>query len=134
MADAEPMRTGACLCGAVRYAVTGPLRPVVACHCGQCRRQSGNFVTATRASRASVAIEGEDAIAWYSASGIAERGFCRVCGSHLFWRPFGRDTISIHAGSLDQPTGLRLAEHIHCADKGDYYAISDGLPQSAGGG
>src|SRR5918998_688452 len=42
--------TGGCLCGAVRYEVRGPLRPVVDCHCTMCRRTSGHFAafTATR--------------------------------------------------------------------------------------
>ena len=41
------MKTGSCLCGAVRFEVHGPLRPVLACHCIQCRRQTGNYMSAT---------------------------------------------------------------------------------------
>jgi hypothetical protein len=33
-------------------------------------------------------------------------------------------------GAFDAPTGTRLAKHIFVADKGDYYGIADGLPQS----
>ena len=44
--SAKPI-TGGCLCGGVRYTVTGPLRDIVACHCEQCRRSSGHFVAAT---------------------------------------------------------------------------------------
>jgi len=49
----------------------------------------------------------------------------------LFWKGVGREEISIMAGSLDQPTGLAPGYHIYCADKGDFYEISDGLPQYA---
>ena len=105
------------------------MRPVVACHCRQCRKTSGHFVAATSAPRDQVAIEGE--VSWYRASKTARRGFCATCGSSLFWDGPGRN-LSLHAGTLDGDTGLRLAGHIFCADKGDYYEIADGLPQSAG--
>ena len=125
----ENDHSGGCLCGAVRYRVSGPLRPVVACHCGQCRRTSGHHVAATQAYRADLAIEGSQAITWYRASEAARRGFCKTCGGQLFWDPEGAETVSIFAGSLDQPSGLKLAEHIFVADKADYYEIADGLPR-----
>ena len=59
----------------------------------------------------------------------AERGFCPTCGASLFWRRIGSDHIDVAAGSVDAPTGLTLAAHIHVEDKGDYYQIDDGLPQ-----
>ena len=68
-------------------------------------------------------------LAWYRSSDAAERGFCRVCGSSLFWRADRRDHVSIAAGSLDDSSGLRLAEHIFVADKAGYYELTDGLPQ-----
>ncbi len=122
------MHEGSCLCWQVRFRVAGPLRPVVACHCMQCRKTSGHFVAATSARREDVEISGD--VTWFQSSETARRGFCPVCGSNLFWDGPGTH-LSIHAGSLDRPTGLRLAGHIHCADKGDYYDIADGLPQAA---
>lgn len=121
------MTTGSCLCGAVHFSVTGPLRPVVACHCVQCRKTSGHFVAATSALREGVEIEGE--VTWFQSSESARRGFCGVCGSSLFWDGPGVN-LSIHAGSLDLPTGLSLVGHIYCGDKGDYYEIADRLPQA----
>jgi hypothetical protein len=122
--------SGQCLCGAVRYQVTGRLRPVIACHCSQCRRATGNFMTATAAMRGDLAIEGAENLAWFTSSDTARRGFCRICGSNLFWEGNGLPYVSITAGSLDSPTGLTLDRHIFVADKGDYYAIADGVPQS----
>ena len=118
---------GSCLCGAVRYAVHGPLRPVIACHCVQCRKTSGHHVAATSAPRESVVTEGE--VTWYASSPVARRGFCGVCGSNLFWDGPGSH-LSIFAGTLDGDPGVRLAGHIFCADKGAYYDIADGLPQA----
>ena len=121
--------TGGCLCGAVRYRVAGPMRPVIACHCRQCRRQSGHYYAASGAAPGDVEIEGAVEITWYEASAHAARGFCSHCGSALFWHWHGRDHLSILAGSLDEPSGLRLIGHIFVGEKGDYYEIADGLPQ-----
>ena len=118
-------QSGGCLCGAVTYKTSGPLRPVVACHCAQCRKSSGNYVTATSVARDQIEIIGEPV--WYVSSDTARRGFCGICGSSLFWDGAG-ENISIHAGSMDGETGLTLKGHIFCADKGDYYEIADGLP------
>ena len=120
---------GGCLCGAVRYEVTGPLRGVVACHCSQCRRTSGHFVAASSAPADALTLNRAEGLCWYRSSPGAERGFCRVCGGNLFWRAIGNSDISIMAGSLDTPTGLTITEHIFVADKSDYYQLDDGLPQ-----
>ena len=121
--------TGGCLCGAITYRVTGPLRPVIACHCAQCRKTSGHHVAATSARREDVAISGD--VQWYASSDTARRGFCPICGSNLFWDGPGAN-LSIFAGTLDGDPGLAMAGHIYCADKGAYYAITDGLPQADG--
>ncbi len=133
MTEANAVRTGGCLCGAVRYAVSGPLRPVVACHCTQCRRQTGHYLAATAARRRDFVLRKDSGLKWYAASGAARRGFCAECGSTLFWEPHGRDYISIAAGSLDDSRGLATVCHIFVADKGAYYEIEAGVAQSPGG-
>ncbi|HLY53510.1 MAG TPA: GFA family protein [Steroidobacteraceae bacterium] len=127
------IHAGGCLCGAVRYQVTGPLRSVVLCHCTQCRRSTGHFMAATAARHCDFRLIEESQLRWYRSSDCARRGFCGRCGSTLFWQGGGRDYISIAAGTLDGATGLVSACHIFVADKGDYYSIDDGLPQSADG-
>jgi hypothetical protein len=121
--------TGRCNCGAVRFLAEGPFRPARACHCKTCRRQSGHFVAATQVDRGGLDIAGAEHVAWYAASPVARRGFCRLCGAHLFWEPAGSSRISIWMGCLDEPTGIALADHIFVGEKGDYYTIVDGLPQ-----
>nr|WP_235438993.1 GFA family protein [Candidatus Rhodobacter lobularis] len=111
------------------FRVDGPLRPVVNCHCQQCRKTSGHHVAATSARRDKVEVTGE--VTWYHASESARRGFCAVCGSSLFWDGPG-ENLSIHAGTLDGETGLKTVGHIYCADMGDYYALSDDLPKAEG--
>jgi hypothetical protein len=125
--------TGGCLCGAVRYEVAGPLRPVVLCHCTQCRRSTGHFMAATAARHRDFRLREAPELRWFVSSDSARRGFCGRCGSTLFWQGEGRDYVSIAAGTLDGATGLQSACHIHVADKGDYYSIADGVPQRPDG-
>jgi len=120
------MITGSCLCGGVAFEISGPLRPVIACHCSQCRKQSGHYAAFTSCQNADLKFTSESTLAWYRASASAGRGFCKACGSLLFWRADGRDSTSVAAGSLNGKTGLVTEGHIYCADKGDYYAICDG--------
>lgn len=123
------MPHGSCLCGAVRISVSEPLKPADACHCTQCRKQTGHYFASTNVARGALTIEGEDRVGWYRSSEKVRRGFCRICGSVLFWDPEERDWTSVAMGCFDNPTGAHLEMHIHVATKGDYYEIADGLPQ-----
>jgi len=130
----DDIRHGGCLCGAVRYRVKGEMRDVIACHCTQCRKQSGHYYAATQALRANLMVKGLENITDYRASDDATRSFCKICGSALFWTMDGSEHTSILAGSLDSPTGLKLTRHIFCADTGDYYDIADELAHFDGDG
>lgn len=131
--DSDRVLGGGCACGTVRYEAKGPFRDVIACHCESCRRQSGHIVAATLVARDGLTIvSGEADIRWWEATPHARRGFCSLCGSLLFWTRQDSETVSILAGTLDAPTGLKLTEHIYVAEKSDYYDISDGLPRHAG--
>ena len=81
----DDVHTGGCLCGAVRYEARGPLADVTACHCGQCRRQSGHFYATTSIAAKGFTLTEGRGLRWYSASETARRGFCGECGSTLFW-------------------------------------------------
>lgn len=122
------MHKGSCLCGAVSFEVEGELTPPDACHCTICRKISGHYWASSDVARDAVTIIGEDEVGWYQSSEKVRRGFCRNCGSPLFWDVEGRAKLSISMGAFDPPTGTRLAKHIFVPDKGDYYEIADGLP------
>lgn len=124
------MHKGSCLCGAVAFEVAGLIPPPDACHCTQCRKQSGHYWASSDVPRASLTVRGEDKVTWYQSSARVRRGFCSVCGSFLFWDANTRDTMGVAMGAFDKPTGTHLAIHIFVADKGDYYDITDGLPQN----
>jgi hypothetical protein len=127
------MSAGGCLCGAVRYEVGGTLRDVVNCHCSVCRRWHGHHGAYTSTALDGLSFVEDRGLAWYESTtddteGV-RRGFCRECGSSLFWHPSGTPAIAIAAGSLDAPTGLRTIKHVWTSRRGDYYELSDPLPR-----
>ncbi len=122
-------KTGGCLCNGVRFEVGGALNPIVACHCSQCAKSSGNFATMTSTAAASVTMLSDETLRWFQSSPTVNRGFCSRCGSNLFWKETGSPEIYITAGTINKPVGVRIATHIHVASKSDYYDIIDGLPQ-----
>ncbi len=126
-----PTRTGSCLCGAVRYEVRGDLRGVVLCHCEMCRRTHGHFGAYTAAPKSALRVFESGGLKWYASSQRARRGFCAECGASLFWEAVDRDTVSIAAGTLDQPTGLTTILQIHAASAADYYELPAGVAQRA---
>ena len=133
VSEQEPVRaTGGCLCGRVRYTVRGPLRGIVLCHCGQCRRVHGHVGAYTSAAHADVTLEGADALRWFATSARGRRGFCGTCGSSLFFEPAAEARLAIVAGSLDQPSGLQVIGHEYVLDKADYVRIDDDLPARPG--
>lgn len=120
---------GSCLCGAVRYEVDGELRDVVNCHCAMCRKTHGHIGAYTATKKAALRLTESRGLKWYAASNIARRGFCSECGGSLFWEPSGKDYISIAAGTVDPPTGLKTVMQIHVNSAGDYYTIHADVPQ-----
>ena len=80
------MASGSCLCGAVHFETEAPLRKVQLCHCGQCRKTSGHYWAATQVPTDALTIHGDSALTWYQSSSQAQRGFCHICGSSLFWQ------------------------------------------------
>lgn len=121
--------SGGCLCGAVRYEIHGPLRHVVACHCGLCRRSHGHFAAYSETKTDHLRLTAGRGLKWFDSSPKARRGFCAECGSRLFWQLRGGDTMNVAAGSIDAPTGLVLVGHVFTAEIPDYYQLTDELPK-----
>lgn len=121
----EQTSSGGCLCGSVRYSVHGPLRDVLVCHCTMCRRLHSYVGAYTACAPEDLRIESDDALRWYPSSPIARRGFCSQCGAMLFWQPSHGRHVSISAGSLDGPTGLRVREHIFLDEDADFSRNSE---------
>ncbi len=126
---ADNKHRGGCLCGAVRYEVIGPMRPVVNCHCSHCRLSHGIHGAYSKAPNDNITLLNESGLTWYDGKPIARRGFCKFCGCHLFWQPYEQQTTAIVAGTLDDSSHLKTIAHIFTDDKAPFYDIHDDLPR-----
>ena len=128
------MLRGSCLCGGVRYEISGPLSHPLNCHCSMCRKAHG----AAFRSRARVKADdfrwtqGAELVTYYESSPGNHRGFCRVCGSPLLSR-FDDDpgSYGLPLGALDVDPGIKPGFHVFVASKAPWYDITDELPQFA---
>lgn len=125
----KPNHAGACHCGQVRFEVRAPLKAPDACHCRACRSFSGHVFVSVDVPRTSLVFKNSEGLRWYQSSEKVRRGFCGGCGSSLFWDPVHHDWTAVAMGAFEGPTEARLSKHIFVREKGDYYEISDGLPQ-----
>lgn len=115
---------GSCLCGSVRLVIPVTTLRMGACHCRICRRWGGGPLFAVETSRA-IRIEGEEHITVYPSSDWAERGFCRRCGSHLFYRLKAGGQYEIPVGLLDDDQPWVFEHQIFIDAKPAYYDFAN---------
>jgi len=119
---------GGCHCGSIRFELTGPLRPIVICHCTDCLKLAGYSWGATNVDLSRFRFtQGEEHLDWYHSSDIAKRGFCKNCHAQLFYKRHDRQDISISPGMLDNLDGLYCAGHIYRHSLPSAIAHIDGL-------
>jgi hypothetical protein len=136
---------GSCLCGGVKFEISGPLSPPSNCHCSMCRKQQGAaFRSRARVRRSDLRwVQGEDLVTFYESSPGSFRGFCRVCGSPIVnkfderakaaqFRPAAVNEYGLALAILDDDPGVRPLRHDFVADKAPWFEITDDLPQYAG--
>ncbi|MDX5330366.1 MAG: GFA family protein [Caulobacteraceae bacterium] len=124
--------TGGCLCGAVRYRVSGPLPPIQFCHCSQCRKaQGGAFAANIPVSEAALSIEDpQGRLTAFESSPGKLRVFCGACGSPIYSQTAAKPGIRrLRAGSLDAPVQARPGFHIFADSCADWWPILDTLPR-----
>jgi hypothetical protein len=123
---------GSCLCGGVKFVITGPLLRPLNCHCSMCRKAH----SAAFRSRAGVAradfhyVSGEDLVHRYESSPGTWRCFCGRCGSRLqseFADP--AEPLGVPLGLLDDDPEIAPRMHIHVSSKAPWHQITDSLPQ-----
>ena len=130
------MHSGGCLCGAVRYEISGELEPIQVCHCGQCRKaQGGPFATNIPLERTRFRLlSGASRLAEFRASPQKKRVFCHTCGSPIY---SARDTqpgvLRLRAGTLDEPVRTKPEAHYHVASRAAWWPLEDNLPRHESG-
>lgn len=115
---------GRCLCGAVRVEVAQAATSISACHCSTCRKWGGGPLLAV-ACGIDVTFSGEDDITVHASSTWAERGFCRHCGTHLFYRLKQERQYHLPVGLLDETSTFGFEQQIFIDEKPPYYRFAD---------
>ncbi|XUU60198.1 GFA family protein [Erythrobacter sp. HA6-11] len=124
-------KTGKCLCGAVQLTAQEAPDEVGVCHCAMCRRWGGGPFLEIDCGTA-VSFTGEDNISTYSSSVWAERGFCRNCGTHLFYRIKETGQSMIPVGLFEDEGGLALDMQVFIDKKPSYYSFSQETKEMTG--
>lgn len=117
-------RKGSCLCGAVCIAIQAMSKSVGVCHCSMCRKWGGGPLLAIEVG-SEVCFEGTDSISVFSSSDWAERGFCRTCGSHLFYRLKKEGHYVIPVGLLDDGEQWVFDQQIFIDEKPSFHAFAN---------
>ena len=128
------MIRASCLCGDVRFEITGSLTGASHCHCSMCRKAHGAAFGTYAAVKAADfrVVSGADRITRYRSSAGIVRTFCTRCGSTLQWlRESKPDIVDVALGILDDDPGVRPDRHIYVGSKAPWHELADGLPQHA---
>ena len=116
--------TGGCLCGVVRFEVTGAFSHFHLCHCAQCQRSTGSaFASNLFAESGSINwLSGTESIRRFDVPGRSiSNSFCASCGSALPYESRSGRASVIPAGSLDAGTGLAPEHHIFWRERASWY-------------
>ncbi|OBX18580.1 aldehyde-activating protein [Erythrobacter sp. QSSC1-22B] len=130
MAGAGDSIAGRCLCGGVTIALDNPKRQVELCHCDMCRRWGGAFYAAL--SGTDFTITGEGSITQFRSSEWAERAFCKVCGSNLWYRFLPTGNRSFLAGLFPDAVNFPIEREIFVDERAAWCEVSGGHPKLTG--
>ncbi len=117
----DPTMTGGCLCGTTRFHLTAKPESYGACHCRMCRKFSGGIELGVQVPPGDLVWDKDETVSVYKSSDWAERGFCKICGSSLFWRLTAEGPmhgmLSLSAGALDSLDGLEMTTEVYIEQK-----------------
>lgn len=117
-------KTGSCLCGKTKLTAREVSKNVGACHCGMCRKWGGGPLMAVDCGT-DVSFQGEENISVFDSSAWAERGFCKQCGSHLFYRIKANRQYMIPAGLFDDSDSFEFSRQVFIDNKPEFYSFSN---------
>lgn len=122
---------GQCLCGAIRYRLSGEPKVVALCHCSDCRRSAGAPMVAWAmfAEAALTLTQGQPKT--INSSGTAMRSFCADCGTGLFYRNSVvlPGIVDVQSATLDDPAALAPTVQIQTAERLSWMTHLDQLPE-----
>lgn len=126
------MYKGGCLCGSVRFEITGGIRNIVYCHCSQCRKAQGSaFATNGIVAAGDFKfLSGEDSLTGYESTPGQTKYFCKVCGSPILSKTESRPgQVRVRLGTIDSDIEERPTAHIFVTSKANWEEITGDLPR-----
>jgi hypothetical protein len=123
--------TGKCLCGSVLITVKSLNNSIGACHCDMCRRWGGGSFVEINCGE-NVSFKGEENISVFNSSDWGERGFCKNCGSHLFYRLKEGNQHMVPIGLFDVDEGLVFDAQVFIDEKPSYYSFANKTEELTG--
>lgn len=130
MSEIETLK-GSCLCGSVKIEATPENKSVGACHCNMCRRWAGGIYMVLDCGSAVKFLDDTD-LGVYQSSDWGERGFCKKCGTSLFWKMRDKDQYMFSANAFDAPGDLIMDHEVFIDEKPDYYALAGDAKKMTG--
>lgn len=126
------MITGSCLCGNVKYTISGKVGDIVHCHCETCRKAHGAAFSSVAAVQDSdFKLEGEVHLKSFESSPGKHRYFCSNCGTQVYAKRENTQHIILRLGSLDSDPNTKEQSHIWVSQKASWYTINSDLPLHA---
>lgn len=124
------MIKGSCLCGSVKYEISGSVGDIVHCHCQTCRKAHGSAFSSVAAIKdEDFNLSGLDSLKSYESSKGKHRYFCTNCGTQVYAKRENTPHIILRLGSLDSDINSTEKEHIWVSQKASWYRINSGLPE-----
>ncbi|MGB1237367.1 MAG: GFA family protein [Pseudomonadales bacterium] len=121
---------GSCLCGDVRYLISGPLGDIVHCHCTTCRKAHGSaFSSVAAVADNDFTINSPLPLGSFESSPGKRRFFCSRCASQIYAKRAGTAHIILRLGTLDSPVKAVEKNHIWTSQKASWYTLDSQLPR-----
>lgn len=117
-------KEGGCLCGKVGVIAKAVNPKVHACHCNMCQLWNGGPTMSVHCGT-EVSFRNEECISIYQSCSWAELGFCKICGSHIFYRSLDSGEYIMQTGTFDSASGFVLDQQIFIEEKPAYYSFAN---------
>jgi hypothetical protein len=124
------MVTGSCLCGNVKYQISGTIGDIVHCHCQTCRKAHGSAFSSVAAVKdKDFKLINKATLGCYESSKGKNRYFCPNCGTQIYAKKDGTEHIVLRLGSLDDDPKSDETSHIWVSQKATWYSLNSNLPE-----
>ncbi|MGF1684263.1 MULTISPECIES: GFA family protein [Photobacterium] len=124
------MITGSCLCGNVKYEISGNIGGIVHCHCQTCRKAHGSaFSSVASVKDIDFKLVDDVTLGCYESSSGKSRYFCPICATQIYAKRSGTEHIILRLGSLDDDPESKEVNHIWVSQKASWYTLNSNLPE-----